>query len=153
MRTFLLFVFLASGALLYTMGHSNAASAPNSDVCAGCSWNPAAEGSDSDWETGCEIVLWRTVSGLEEDCGDQGVDCNDAECTYSYLLRYKTIGACTGKSWTWGGRTWYPSTTPVTLQSGSYSSLCGVTGLPQDFTMVGDITPAITVSDGCQVCD
>ena len=104
------------------------------DDCSGCQLSSQTEDTDTATCSGCTVTLWTEASAFDETCGDGGVDCEAATCSFSLVIKYKTDAAgseCTGQEWVFtanGGtpRTVPSSSSPVTLVTKGIEGLCGV---------------------------
>lgn len=47
----------------------------------------------------CTVQVWSEVSDQEETCGDSGVACNKAKCSFTFAIKYSQSGGCSSSDW------------------------------------------------------
>ncbi|MFT7671469.1 MAG: hypothetical protein ACI8X5_004187 [Planctomycetota bacterium] len=130
------------------------------DDCTGCQLNADVEQTDTATCGDCKLTLWLEVGYVTENCGNHGVDCEDAECGYTWTLKYKTeelvSGGCASQSFTMSGRSFSPSSSSVTIKTSAADEFCGIS-TPYSFTMAADAcsgtSAAVAGNHGCASCD
>jgi len=68
------------------------------DDCNGCQLGDD-EDTDSAVCDGCTATIWSEVSNFDETCGNFGVTCSAARCSYTWKVKFKAEGDCTEITW------------------------------------------------------